>query len=187
MVTMQNEAYAKRKIAPGRFVVAALAICSTIGPAILLADPPEVKSGADAQTLLLVRTTPSGAEIRLDGEKMGLSGQLLSVKPGTYKLVVDMTGHEPIEQQITIRDGRITRIELKLRASPELPGTEPLHSAKVFRARNFVRLVVGEEGMTFQAQPTTWDDLPKLLEDVPDPAWKVSTTNCSSMSPESTR
>jgi RNA polymerase sigma-70 factor (ECF subfamily) len=34
------------------------------------------------------------------------------VQPGTYKVVIDLSGHPPREQQITVRKERITRIEL---------------------------------------------------------------------------
>ena len=36
------------------------------------------------------------------------------------------------------------------------------------RARPAVRLVLGADGMTFQGSPATWEDLPKLLEAVPE-------------------
>ncbi|MBN1589226.1 MAG: Ig-like domain-containing protein [Pirellulales bacterium] len=136
MATMRDKVGAKCTSALGAFVLIVFMVLSTVLPAISRADPPEVKTQPDAQTLLLVRTTPSGAEIRLDGEKMGLSGQLLSVKPGRYKLVVDMSGHEPIEQEITIRDGRITRIELDFDGAGALSADE---TAK--RVKEAVRII----------------------------------------------
>ncbi len=36
------------------------------------------------------------------------------------------------------------------------------------RARRFVRLVVGADAMTFQGAPVSWEELPKLLDAVPD-------------------
>jgi hypothetical protein len=78
----------------------------------LAAEPAQLST--DADTLLYVKTTPSGAEIHLDGQKKGLSGELLTVTPGTYKLVIELAGYEAKEQQITITSGRVTRIEVTL-------------------------------------------------------------------------
>jgi type II secretion system protein G len=41
------------------------------------------------------------------------------------------------------------------------------------RPRHFVRLVVSSDAMTFQGEPVTWDQLPELLQQVPDPAHTV--------------
>ena len=39
--------------------------------------------------------------------------------------------------------------------------------------RYFVRLVVGKDKMTFQGQEVTWEELPPLLEKVPDRHYTV--------------
>jgi hypothetical protein len=78
------------------------------------ADPAETTK--KPETMLYVRTMPSGAEIRLDGKSLGTSDGLFPVKAGNYKIVLDLAGFQPEEQQITVRDGRITRIELTLRS-----------------------------------------------------------------------
>jgi len=77
------------------------------------ADP--VETSQTPGTLLYVRTTPSGADVRLGMTPLGMSDGLFAIKPGDYKIVVDLAGYHPEEQQITVRDGRITRIELTLR------------------------------------------------------------------------
>ena len=82
--------------------------------ALLYTVAPPVQKASDPDTLLYVRTTPSGAEVRLNGQPVGTSDGLFAVKPGTYTIVVDLTDHQPEQQRITIRDGRITRIELEL-------------------------------------------------------------------------
>ncbi len=82
---------------------------------------PPVKTEKTPQTLLYVRTTPSGAEIRLNGKPLGTSNNLFPVEPGDYKIVIDLEGHQPNEQKITIREGRITRIELELKKGPKVP------------------------------------------------------------------
>ena len=82
---------------------------------------PPVKTEKTPQTLLYVRTTPTGAEIRLGDKPLGKSDDLFPVKPGDYKIVIDLEGHQPSEQKITVREGRITRIELELKKGPKPP------------------------------------------------------------------
>ena len=97
-----------------------LALIALVGAAIglnrnapaLAAGPQDVKSQSDPQTLLFVQTMPKGAEIRLEGKVLGKSNGLFVVEPGTYKIVIDLSGQEPREQQITVRQGRIARIEM---------------------------------------------------------------------------
>lgn len=100
------------------------ALVSTLGAWLLgpivwdtpsVAAPPSVKQAGKAETLLFVRTRPKGAEILLDGKKLGKSDGLFPVESGAYKIVLDLEGYQPQEQQITVRDGRITRIELTLK------------------------------------------------------------------------
>lgn len=67
------------------------------------------------QTMLYVRTTPSGAEVRLDGNSLGTSNALFKVAPGDHKIVIALEGYESVEQQLQIHDGRVTRIVLTLR------------------------------------------------------------------------
>lgn len=90
----------------------------------------EVKSG-DPQTLLFVQTTPDGAEVRLGGKVLGESDGLFPVEPGTYKIVIDLSGHEPREQQITIRKGRIKRIELSFDGKPSAQQAARRHAPRV--------------------------------------------------------
>lgn len=82
-----------------------------------------VETSTEATTHLYVRTTPSGAQILLDGKELGTSPGVFPVKPGQRRrLVIELDGQVAKEQQITIRDGRITRIELTL-IPPEPAGT----------------------------------------------------------------
>ncbi len=154
--------------------------------ALLCVLAPPVESAEQPETLLYVRTTPSGAEIRLGGKLLGTSDDLFGVKSGNYKIVVDLEGHQPKEQKITVRDGRITRIELQLekdassglpmhrirrykqvqRASPETSDAGKAFSST--RLRHFVQIVVGKEKMTYEGDETTWEKLPAKLEKVPN-------------------
>lgn len=70
---------------------------------------------------LYVRTVPEGAKVLLDGKELGTSPGLFPVKSGDYKIVIDMEGYQAEEQKITIREGRITRIELSLKSAKAAP------------------------------------------------------------------
>jgi len=131
IVVMQRTISTKRLITRVTATLAVVAVFTVVGSAALRADPPEIKTQETPQTLLLVKTTPAGAEIRLDGKSVGLSGELLPVRPGTYKLVVDMAGHEPIEQNITVRNGRITRIELTLKTRPSGEASQSIQAKEL--------------------------------------------------------
>jgi len=97
---------------------------------LLWAAAPPLQTAEKPDTLLYVRTTPSGAEIRLEGKPLGKSDDLFPVKAGRYKIVVDLEGHQPKEQNIIVRDGRITRIELTLQQRPQSSrGAPPRSSA----------------------------------------------------------
>ncbi len=95
----------------------AIGVC-TNAPA-MAAGPENVKSQSDPQTLLFVKTNPKGAEVRLEGKVLGKSNGLFVVEPGAYKIVIDLSGKEPREQNITIREGRIARIEMTFDGASE--------------------------------------------------------------------
>lgn len=94
----------------------------------------QVEISQTADTLLYIRTLPSSAQIRLDGKPLGNSDGLFPVKPGTYKIVVDLEGYEPETQQISMRNGQITRIELELNrivlSNSQKPDTNQTESAQ---------------------------------------------------------
>ena len=85
-----------------------------------LLAPPVEKSG-EATTHLYVRTSPTGAEIVLDGKSLGKSPGVFPVEPDArpHRLVIELDGHLAEDQEITIRNGRVTRIELTLKPRPK--------------------------------------------------------------------
>ncbi|NQT11896.1 MAG: PEGA domain-containing protein [Planctomycetes bacterium] len=105
--------------------------------ALACAAAQPVETSTEATTHLYVRTTPSGAQILLDGKELGTSPGVFPVKPGQRRrLVIELDGQVAKEQQITIRDGRITRIELTLTppkpaADSELPPDAKVESRSV--------------------------------------------------------
>jgi hypothetical protein len=157
---------AKTRISPA--VLAALtasAILLVVFQAAAVTQRRPVKSGQKADTLLFVRTTPTGAEVQLDGKKLGTSDGLFPVEPGEYKIVVDLQGHQPHEQNITVRDGRITRIELTLKQSASdvslgaarAQAAYPSQDEKLTEAQRLFRDWT-EEFFRNQFTPTSLDD-----------------------------
>ena len=88
--------------------------------ALFYATTHQVETSKTADTLLYIRTVPSGAQILLNGKPLGNSDGLFPVKPGQYKIVVDLEGHEPHNQEITIVNGKIKRFELVLKQQSAL-------------------------------------------------------------------
>ncbi len=127
---MRNTKYARTATVRGTVALVAFAVAAVLWLATSLAHSYEIETQPDAETLLYVKTMPSGAEVRLNGAAVGLSGKLLPVTPGNYTLVVDMSGHKPYKQQITIEDGRITRIEVTLRKEQGNRITVPLMTGR---------------------------------------------------------
>ena len=84
---------------------------------LCLCAPPVEKSPTPT-THVYVRTSPSGAKVLLDGKPLGTSPGVFSVEPGVRRIVIDMDGYEPDDKEITIRAGRVTRLEVKLRHRP---------------------------------------------------------------------
>lgn len=105
--------------------VVGIAVGLRTGGPSLAADPQNVKDQSDPQTLLFVQTKPKGAEVRLEGKVLGKSNGLFAVEPGTYRIVIDLSGREPREQQITIREGRIARIEMAFDDTVEKQASRP--------------------------------------------------------------
>ncbi|MBN1444217.1 MAG: PEGA domain-containing protein [Planctomycetes bacterium] len=56
------------------------------------------------------------------------------------------------------------RIRYRLASAPQSASAEQPEA----RPRRFVRVVIGEDAMTFQGTPASWERLPELLEAVPD-------------------
>jgi hypothetical protein len=81
--------------------------------ALALAAPP-VETASTPTTRLYVRTTPPGAEVRLDGRPAGKSDDLFVVPADVQKMTIEvqLDGHYPERQEVQIRGGRITRVEL---------------------------------------------------------------------------
>lgn len=141
----------------------------SVALATLLAG--QVRTSPTPTTRLYVRTVPPGAEIKLDGRSVGKSDYLFTVPEGKYKVIIELEldGYQSEQRTVEIRGGRVMRVELKLApktdgSAADLQGTSP---PEVGRKRHFVRLVIGDDRMTFEGRDVTWEDLPAMLEKIP--------------------
>ncbi len=87
----------------------------------------QVQKFPERSTRLYVRTIPPGADIKLDGQSRGTSDRLFKVPPGVRKMTVEveLDGHYPKRQEVEIRGGRITRVELELEEQPQPVVSQP--------------------------------------------------------------
>ncbi|MBN1852430.1 MAG: PEGA domain-containing protein [Pirellulales bacterium] len=89
---------------------------------VFAAEKESVQRNRVRSTQLYVSTNPAGADIKIDGQPRGTSNQLFQVPPGVKKMTieVELDGHDPQQQEVEIRGGRITWIVLELasRANP---------------------------------------------------------------------
>ncbi len=80
---------------------------------LCLCAPPVAKSPTTT-THLYVRTDPSGAKVLLDGKQLGTSPDVFPVEPGVRRIVIELEGYERGDKEITVRAGRVTRLEVNL-------------------------------------------------------------------------
>ena len=91
-----------------------LAAFLVLGGLCQAADPaPE--TGEKRDTLLYVRTVPTGAKVLLDGKELGTSDGVFHVEPGVGTVVVELEGHKAGKKQVTIRADGVTRVALELK------------------------------------------------------------------------
>jgi hypothetical protein len=98
----------------------ALALLGCLGQA-LASSADEPKTGQRRDTLLYVRTVPSGAKVLLDGKELGKSDDAFSVDPGVGRIVVELDGYKSDSKDVTIRADGVTRVELVLKPQDEPP------------------------------------------------------------------
>jgi len=97
--------------------ISGVALCLLASMGVLAA----LAQTADKEpTELYVRTSPAGATITVDGKQQGISPKLFEVEPGDHTVVVKLAGHEPKTKKVTVRDGRIKRVVLKLQSEPDM-------------------------------------------------------------------
>lgn len=141
---------------------------------------PPAKTSAERSTRIYVRTTPPGASIVLDGKELGTSDGLFLVPPGVRKITLEMDGYDPEAKTVDVKEGWITRVEVRL-ARKGVGETKVDLSAAETQVLHFVRWVIqDDETMTFEGQSVSMDQLPSLFEKVPNRAKTVLEVGYSS-------
>lgn len=88
----------------------------SLAMACILAPP--VETSAETTTHLYIKTTPPGAEVSVGGKKLGKSPGVYPVESGVQRIVIELDGHKAEKKELSIRAGRVTRLELKLKKDP---------------------------------------------------------------------
>jgi hypothetical protein len=79
-----------------------------------------------AETHLVVKTAPPGAEISLDGARLGSSPIEVHVQPGRHSLRAIHRGYTPLDDVVDLASGEVTIVR-SLAAEPEV-GTIDLYT-----------------------------------------------------------
>ncbi len=103
---------------------------SAILSVILLATVgADVEATKERETFLYITTSPPGAEVLVDGKRLGTTPGLFPFKPGIGRVIVELDGHDQHGEDITIRAGDIKRLRLRLKRKAEpkvnLPALSP--------------------------------------------------------------
>ncbi|TFU15251.1 PEGA domain-containing protein [Thermus tengchongensis] len=104
------------------------------------------------QGTLAVTSSPSGAEVYVDGALRGRTPLTLTLPEGRYGVELRLSGHEPYRATVQVRRGETTRLDVRLNPIPRT-GTLLLESSPTgaeayvngaFRGRTPLRLVLDE-------------------------------------------
>lgn len=91
---------------------------SVIFPQEVAAEPAEQSYTLDAPTPiqggLQISTTPIGAEVTIDGKKMGQTPVVADLLVGQHKMIISKEGYITLEKQIEVRDGEALEFAYEL-------------------------------------------------------------------------
>ncbi len=83
---------------------------------------PATQSQGDT-TFLLVRSTPSGAQVLVDDQQVGTTPLTIDLRPGTYRVRVSREGYPAVYRTIEVRDVPVTMDVSLLTGELETPET----------------------------------------------------------------
>jgi PEGA domain len=63
---------------------------------------------------LVVRSVPSGARVKLDGETVGPTDLELPIRAGVHTLEIALKDYQPFSQEIAVSDGQRQKLEVRL-------------------------------------------------------------------------
>jgi len=71
---------------------------------------------------LVINSTPSGAQVSLDGAVAGITPvTLINVLPGVHNLTITSEGYAPVQQQVSVTEGVTTPVTVTLEPVSPLP------------------------------------------------------------------
>jgi hypothetical protein len=157
------------------YVATVLRIRTSEGILVVKIDDPKVKVVVDA-----------------DGEALTLTGigeHEITLRPGRHQWQAIRDGSPAHSDWVTIAHGgkQVVTARVMPPSWESIPLTPREPASPHRRPRYFVCLVVGEDGMTFQGQKTSWEALPALLEKVPNRAQTVLAFATPSEGPHGSR
>ena len=77
----------------------------------------------DGRTLFDLKSSPPGASITIDGERVGVTDLAVRVAPGRHVVVIEKEGFAPSRHDLEVTEGRGQSVSVTL--SPLAPGTSP--------------------------------------------------------------
>jgi len=76
---------------------------------------------------LLLSSSPSGAEVRVNGAPKGKAPQVIeNLDPGTYNVELELEGHKPWRQAATVKEGQRETVDGKLEPIAAAPVAAPV-------------------------------------------------------------
>lgn len=71
----------------------------------------------NGRTMIQVRSTPPGAEVKLDGQSVGVTDQTFNTFPGVHVLVIEKPGFERVLEDVFIEEGQTATVAHTLKPS----------------------------------------------------------------------
>ena len=83
--------------------------------------PAPVMQQEESSSFLLVRSTPSGAQVQVDDRQVGTTPLTIDLKPGTYRVLVSREGYPSVYQTIEVTEGPVSLVVSLLTGQAESP------------------------------------------------------------------
>jgi serine/threonine protein kinase len=117
----------------------------------------------------VVKTSPTGATITLDGKQQLSPAEFAQLKPGKYPLRIELSGYEPVDQQIDIRENYTTDL-----GTIALKQIKPVETTSAAAKPNVIANAV-YTGMIRIKFDTSGKYTPLTIVPAADPGWGTMT------------
>jgi hypothetical protein len=131
----------------GRVLAADRRYCPRCTPTLLSAAVRELVGSlleprpGGTRTALVIRSTPPGATVAIDGRSVGVTAIEYAVRPGSHRLRVERDGYRVEERQVAVAEGATTTVDVAL--DREADASARPRSGRVRRAAGWVSLGAG--------------------------------------------